>query len=781
MVAHGDVSAMDAPIINGDVVNGDASGGVADAPGADGFASISWQGQSGSTVTGTFGTLTVGTDGTYSYDLNDTNATVVALADGVTVDDVFTYTIVDGDGDTSTTTLTITITGANDGPTITGDPAEIRVSEEGLPGGNQDTVGNQDTTNSDTGGSTVTASDPDGDTLIYTLSAPVTALASNLVAITWTGDGTNTLVGKAGATTIITISIDGSGVISVDLDGPLDHPTITEEDDLSFLVGVTVADGNGKDDTTTVTITVEDDSPLDIIAMPALVANSGDAVGSGDLNFLGTVGADEPGDVVFSTDGHVDGEALTDTGDNPLTTDSTDKFAILLAGFGTHVLTGWADVDGSGTINPGPDTMVFTIELDPVGDDYTITFFDTIDDGSGLDFSNLTNVASGKNDFLNVEGEDLGLGDPDFDLVITALDLSDGVNTSKALPGGAVGVGAQNIVPLEGVRLDFVDDASGNEKNLVNLDYDAHTLINGAFFQIAQFQKGTLADVTVTIWDVDDKFGNQFASGAETEVPIEISSIKVNGVLVWDSVNGDADAGDGITVMITDTGSVGNIAEITGLTEGSIVQVFGSTMYDRIEVENTSTETKFDIGNFGTGTTLEGSPVVMDFDLTVTDADGDAADGTLTVATLPDGGATITGDGTDEALIGGSGGDTLDGAGGDDILTGGGGADSLTGGTGADTFVYLATSDGVDTITDFDVVGGGTADDDVLELSDLFTDGTVNSGNVDTFVQVSSGTLSVDPAGTSTFSTTLANLTGVSGGDILQVSIDGEDLTVTAS
>ena len=118
--------------------------------------------------------------------------------------------------------------------------------------------------------------------------------------------------------------------------------------------------------------------------------------------------------------------------------------------------------------------------------------------------------------------------------------------------------------------------------------------------------------------------------------------------------------------------------------------------------------------------------------------------------------------------------DTFDANVGSDILIGAGGGE-------VDTFVYTSLSDGVDTIIDLDVTNGGTADDDVLELSDQFTDGTVNAGNMDTFVQVSGGTLSVDPAGTSTFSTTPANLTGVTAGDILHVSIDSVDLTVTAS
>ena len=55
---------------------------------------------------GSFGTLTLNADGSYSY---DGNPNVVPPA-GAT--DMFVYTITDGDGDTSTTTLTINLTDA---------------------------------------------------------------------------------------------------------------------------------------------------------------------------------------------------------------------------------------------------------------------------------------------------------------------------------------------------------------------------------------------------------------------------------------------------------------------------------------------------------------------------------------------------------------------------------------------------------------------------------------------------------------------------------------------
>jgi VCBS repeat-containing protein len=68
-----------------------------------------------------FGTLTLNANGTYSYVVNQTNATVQALNNGQSVDDVFTYTMRDADGATDNATITIHVTGKNDAPVAIAD------------------------------------------------------------------------------------------------------------------------------------------------------------------------------------------------------------------------------------------------------------------------------------------------------------------------------------------------------------------------------------------------------------------------------------------------------------------------------------------------------------------------------------------------------------------------------------------------------------------------------------------------------------------------------------
>ena len=67
--------------------------------------------------------MTINADGTYTYTLDNTNPVVQAIGQGVTKNDVFSYTIKDADGDIFTTTLTIAVHGTNDAPVAVADAA----------------------------------------------------------------------------------------------------------------------------------------------------------------------------------------------------------------------------------------------------------------------------------------------------------------------------------------------------------------------------------------------------------------------------------------------------------------------------------------------------------------------------------------------------------------------------------------------------------------------------------------------------------------------------------
>ena len=99
-------------------------------------------GNVGTTVTGTYGSVTIHSDGSYSYTLNDSAGSAADhLAQGEHVTDVFNYTTTDEHGATSTSTLTINITGTNDAPVAVADTAAVTVTEAGVADGGNTAFG----------------------------------------------------------------------------------------------------------------------------------------------------------------------------------------------------------------------------------------------------------------------------------------------------------------------------------------------------------------------------------------------------------------------------------------------------------------------------------------------------------------------------------------------------------------------------------------------------------------------------------------------------------------
>ncbi|MDI5886179.1 VCBS domain-containing protein, partial [Cobetia amphilecti] len=114
----------------------------------------------GTEIAGSYGTLTLNSDGSYSYALDNSNAEVQSLNDDSDpLIDVFTYGITDADGDASRTTLTITVTGSTDAaPVITG------TDDNSVTEATGDTVTGSFTVAATAGIATVTIAGVDADT-----------------------------------------------------------------------------------------------------------------------------------------------------------------------------------------------------------------------------------------------------------------------------------------------------------------------------------------------------------------------------------------------------------------------------------------------------------------------------------------------------------------------------------------------------------------------------------------------------------------------------------------
>ena len=104
-------------------------------------------------VTGTYGTLKIGADGSYTYTADQDAADDLDAGDQAT--DVFVYTATDGTTDV-TATLTITVTGVNDAPVAVNDTDSVNEDETVTKTGSQDDVMNDDTDADDDDTFTVT-------------------------------------------------------------------------------------------------------------------------------------------------------------------------------------------------------------------------------------------------------------------------------------------------------------------------------------------------------------------------------------------------------------------------------------------------------------------------------------------------------------------------------------------------------------------------------------------------------------------------------------------------
>ncbi|WP_170164182.1 beta strand repeat-containing protein, partial [Gallaecimonas pentaromativorans] len=285
-----------------------ASGNVLsnDSQGADG-ATVTTIG----TFTGTYGTLMLYSDGSYTYTLNNNLAAVQGLSEGETLLDTFNYSLVDGDGDTSGAVLTITINGADDGVTLTGldgEGGEQVVFEANLADGSNPDAGSL------TQSGSFSFESVDGLQSIsiggqsFTL-AELQALAGSNAVLT-TAFGTLTLTGFSGDASGGTISYSYTLTGQVDNDSQSGATGDGYTD--SFAVVVTDVDGstaNGSLD-----VAINDDAPqaVDDVANQgaedaAVIYNvlSNDTLGADGASLTGAVLTQGSGSVAFNSDGTV--------------------------------------------------------------------------------------------------------------------------------------------------------------------------------------------------------------------------------------------------------------------------------------------------------------------------------------------------------------------------------------------------------------------------------------------------------------------------------------------
>ena len=194
----------------------------------DGTANLFTAITAGAASTGGYGTYGMNTAGVWTYTLNNSNATVQALAAAATLSDTFTVSTADG----TTQTVTVTITGANDAAIVSGTTTGAVTEAGGVANGTPGTP---------TATGTLTSTDVDGTANLFTATTAGAASAGGYgtygmnTAGVWTytlNNSNATVQALAAAATLndtFTVSTaDGTAqVVTVTITGANDTPVLT--------------------------------------------------------------------------------------------------------------------------------------------------------------------------------------------------------------------------------------------------------------------------------------------------------------------------------------------------------------------------------------------------------------------------------------------------------------------------------------------------------------------------------------------------------------------------
>jgi VCBS repeat-containing protein/autotransporter-associated beta strand protein len=335
----------------------------------------------GTALAGSYGSLTVNSDGSYSYAVDNSKAAVQALKDAnSTLQDSFTYTVKDGGGLTATATLTVTIQGRNDAPVAVNDSATA-VEAGGTNNGTAGTNPSGNVLSNDT--------DPDtGDT------KTVSAVAGGTVG--------TALAGTYGS---LTLNSDGSYSYVLDNSKAAVQALKSSSDTLQDSFSYTVQDAGGLTGTATLTVTIQgasdaptaaadsystdEDKALTIAAAQGVLANDSDVDGNtlsavlvqapangkitlnADGSFSYTPTADFNGTDSFTykaNDGALDSNTVTVSisvgavNDAPSFSKGADQS--VLEDAAAQTVSGWASAIKAGPSNESTQTVSFIVSND---------------------------------------------------------------------------------------------------------------------------------------------------------------------------------------------------------------------------------------------------------------------------------------------------------------------------------------------------------------------------------------------------------------------------------
>jgi Ca2+-binding RTX toxin-like protein len=639
--------------------------------------------------------------------------------------------VTDGTSTSNVATTTIAVTALNDAP-VAG-KATGAVSEEGLPGGNKDTTaasGSLDTTDNAFVNGKVSISDPDSSSLTVSLVAPTTPVYSvDGTQVTWTSDGQGGLIGKAGALSVATVTINNLGEYKFTLLAPIKH-TGQGEGSLDIAFDVKVSDGQ-LTSTGKLTITVEDDAPV----ASSTIAHHLDTIDTNLLIVLDTSGSmADPSGIGSLTRLEAAVQSITKLLDKY---DDQGGVAVRLVTFGGNAQTQgttWLTVDAAknllGNLSANGNTnydaalalaqTAFATTSGKIAGAQNVSYFFSDGDpnvGGGID----TNEEANYIKFLNnnqIKSYAIGLGTGVSEINLDPI-AYDG-QASENLRGTVVTSLTQLDATLAST---YGDTVSGNlvTSGTVSASMGADGFLHVASVTVDGIVHAYNAAQPTLV--VQTKLGGTLTIDLDTGAYTYGAPSQLSGAAV-ENVSFSLSDKDGDTVSST----------LTLQLDHTLVLVGGAGA----DVHGASQLSEFMMGRDGNDT-LVGSEA----------SDRLYGNG---------GNDNLSGGKGDDIIHGGDGNDTLSGGDGKDLLIGGVGSDNLTGGAGADVFAWHFVDAGatgatraVDTITDFDAKLAPSAGGDALDLRDLLQN--ENAGNLtnylsfDTTTTAGSTIIKVSPNG----------------------------------
>jgi VCBS repeat-containing protein len=548
------------------------------------------------TVAALYGTFAIDSAGAWTYDLNNSDATVNALAAGAALTDSITIASVDG---SATQVITINITGANDAASITGTSTA--------------TLSETDAVQSATG--TLTASDPD---------------SSNLFVVQ---------NGVTGSNGYGSFSITDAGVWTYTMNNA--HNEFVGGTNYTDSITVTTADGTPQ--LITVTITGSNDAAV----ISGLTTGSVNEAGGVANNVLGS-----PTAMGILTDTDVDNPANTfhAVAANTVSTGGYGTYQVSDTGIWTY------------TLNNNNTSVEALNAGNTLTDHITVT---TVDGTAQV----VSIIVNGVNDAAVIEGATIGSVTEDAvpNTTTGTLSVSD-VDSAASFQAVAVAT-----TSTQGYG-SYTIDASGHwVYGLNNSNATVNALNTG----------GVLSD-SFTVFSADGtaKVVNINIDGHTDAVALAPTDIQWNAVTPSNNLPNANAILASLSTVDPDTTSGFSYALLAGSSSGFSVTPAGNVSRASVMAQNQTYTLNIKTTD----------PTLLSYTETFTIKTGSNSDNTLTGTSGDD---IFYGLNGEDTISGGTGNDILFGQTDDDVLIGGAGADVLNGGTGKDTASYHTATAGV--------------------------------------------------------------------------------------